>query len=289
MASSTSPRGATQFHSSPSPGAPGLTGSYFGSANLSKAILRNAGLQRAVFVQTNLEKADLTGCSIYGLSAWDLNLKGVKQRDLKITPISRNGSLGPTINVDDIEVAQFIYLLLHNQKLRRVIDTITSKVVLILGRFSKDRKAVLDAMRKELRRSDFVPVLFDFDKPASKDVTGTVETLARMARFIIVDLTDPSSVPHELATIVPFLRTTPIVPLRLAGSSGYSMFEDFENAYPWVLKTHTYKDPRALITSCRPSLPRQTKWRTRCRVVAERNVDRRQPHRKKATHRKEMQ
>jgi hypothetical protein len=36
--------------------------------------------------------------------------------------------------VGDIEVAQFIYLLLNNQKLRDVIETITSKAVLILGR-----------------------------------------------------------------------------------------------------------------------------------------------------------
>jgi hypothetical protein len=44
--------------------------------------------------------------------------------------------------------AQFIHLLLHNEKLQRVIDTITSKVVLILGRFSVlERKQVLDALR----------------------------------------------------------------------------------------------------------------------------------------------
>jgi hypothetical protein len=227
-----------------------LLGSYLGGANLSNAILRNAGLQRTVLVQTNLEKADLTGCSIYGLSAWDLNLKGAKQRDLRISPRSTRRMLpGPTIRVDDIEVAQFIYLLLYNQKVRGVIDTMTSKVVLILGRFTTERKAVLDALRKELRRTGYVPILFDFDKPASKDTTGTVETLARMARFIIADLTDPSSIPHELATIVPFLRTTPIVPLRLTGHTGYTMFDDFQKAYPWVLKTHTYKDSRTLIAS----------------------------------------
>src|SRR5262249_53715738 len=53
----------------------------------------------------------------------------------------------PTVTVDNIEVAQFIYLMLHNQKIRDVIDTITSKAVLILGRFTDERKAVLDALR----------------------------------------------------------------------------------------------------------------------------------------------
>lgn len=151
--------------------------------------------------------------------------------------------------MDDIEVAQFVYLLLHNEKLRGIIDTITSKVVLILGRFSEDRKPVLDAVREELRRMGFVPVLFDSDKPTSKDVTGTVETLARMARFIVADLTDPSSIPHELATIVPFLRTTPVLPLRLAGSGGYSMFDDLQHAYRWVLGTHEYTDAQSLVAS----------------------------------------
>ena len=139
-----------------------------------------------------------------------------------------------------------MYLLLRNPEIRDVIDTITSKVVLILGRFTKPRKAVLNAIREELRSRNFVPVLFDFEKPASKDTTGTVETLARMARFIIADLTDPSSIPHELATIVPLLRTTPVLPLKLTGSSGYSMSDDLL-AYPWVLDTHTYEGLESLI------------------------------------------
>jgi hypothetical protein len=155
----------------------------------------------------------------------------------------------PEVTADDIEVAQFLYLMLRNEKIRNVIDAVVSKVVLILGRFSDAQKPVLDAIRADLRGRNLVPVLFDFSKPASKDLTGTVETLARMARFIIADLTDPSSIPHELATIVPFLRTTPVLPLRLAGSSGYSMFSDFQKAYPgWVLPTYEYSDVKSLLT-----------------------------------------
>ena len=52
-------------------------------------------------------------------------------------------------------MAQFIYLLLHNEKIREVIDTITSKAVLILGRRTPARKAVLDAIRDELRRRNY--------------------------------------------------------------------------------------------------------------------------------------
>ncbi len=213
--------------------------------DLSNANLSRANLQNTLLINTNLSHANLTGCLIHGVSVWNTHLTDALQADLIITPEE-----DPVITVDDLEVAQFIYLLLSNEKIRNVIDTITSKVVLILGRFTDERKAVLDALRNELRKHNYLPILFDFDKPVSKDVTGTVETLARMARFIVADLTDPSSIPHELATIVPFLRTTPILPLRRAGSGGYSMFDDYQRAYAsWVLTTYEYTNEQALIAA----------------------------------------
>jgi hypothetical protein len=215
----------------------------FSDADLRDADLTESNLRGAAFVHAAVDRANLSRAKVFGLSAWDDSLKDAIQCDLEIIP------WGPSMTVDDFQLAQFVYLLLQNEKVRNVIDIITSKVVLILGRFAEERKAVLDAIREELRRLNFVPLLFDFDKPASKDITGTVETLARMARFIIADLTDPSSIPHELTTIVPFLRTTPVLPLRLAGSGGYSMFEDFQRAYTWVLKTHEYKDGPSLISA----------------------------------------
>jgi hypothetical protein len=218
-----------------------LAGANLRAADLSGADLSGASLMSAILVGARMSHATLTNCLVYGVSAWEVNLEGAAQSGLVVTHPNQN-----VITTDDLEVAQFIFLLLNNQKVRHVIDAVTSKVVLILGRFTAERKAVLDALRGELGRRDYSPVLFDFEKPASKDVTGTVETLARMAKFIIVDLTDPSSVPHELATVVPFLRTTPVLPLKLRGTTGYSMFEDFR-AYPWVLDTYHYADGGSLI------------------------------------------
>ena len=80
-----------------------------------------------------------------------------------------------------MRVAQFVYLLLHNEKIRDVIDTITSKAVLILDCFTDERKAVLDALREELRKRNYLPILFDFNVPATRDITETVSLLARMA------------------------------------------------------------------------------------------------------------
>ena len=134
-----------------------LTGAHLGGADLTGANLRVADLRAASLVNTDLTGADLTGCRIYGVSAWGLKLERTKQQNLVITRKNE-----PEITVDNIEVAQFIYLMLHNEKVRDVIDTIAKKGVLILGRFTDERKAVLDALREELRKRDYLPILFDF-------------------------------------------------------------------------------------------------------------------------------
>jgi len=218
-----------------------LNGANLTGANLSGADLRRAYLSGVTLVGTNLEKANLTDCYVYGISAWNVRLEGAIQSNLVIT--AENES---PIQVDNLEVAQFIYLLLNNQKIRSVIDTITSKVVLILGRFTPERKVVLDAIRDELRKRDYLPVLFDFEKPASKDLTGTISTLANMARFVIADLTAPSSVPHELATLVPN-TVVPVQTIILEGQREYAMFPDLKTRYHWVLEPHQYKSQELLI------------------------------------------
>jgi uncharacterized protein YjbI with pentapeptide repeats len=217
--------------------------------NLSRARLTGANLEFARLNRCALNGADLTGSRVYGISVWDVTLDDCLQRGLIITPNPYPHPDTEAVTVDNLDMAQFVNLLLNNRNVRNVIDTITSKVVIILGRFSNDRKPALDGIRERLRVMGFVPVLFDFNKPSSKDVTGTVETLARMARFVIADLTDPSSVPHELAITIPFLRTTPVLPLRLAGTGGYSMFDDLQRSYPWVLPTHVYQDTQDLLAA----------------------------------------
>jgi hypothetical protein len=99
-----------------------LRGADLREAKLGRAKLRGACLEGAQLVGTHLANADLTGCRIYGISAWDLNLDGVKQADLIITRDDQ-----PEITVDNLKVAQFVYLLLNNEKIRDVIDTVGRK------------------------------------------------------------------------------------------------------------------------------------------------------------------
>jgi hypothetical protein len=239
-----------------------LRGTTLSRANLSRANLRRADLRTASLRRARLDRADLSGailrhtslaetsveettfdsCEIYGIAAW--NLKGTPRAQSNL--IIRASPREPAIRVDDLEVAQFVYLLLNNEKIKRLVDTVGKKAVLILGRFSAQRKAVLDALKDELRRREYLPILFDFDKPERRDLTETVTTLARMSRFIVADITDPRSIPQELAQIVPDLPSVPVAPVILASEKPYAMFEHFK-PYGWVLPLTRYKDAADLI------------------------------------------
>jgi hypothetical protein len=104
-----------------------------------------------------------------------------------------------------------------------------------------------DALREELRKRDYLPILFDFNVPATRDITETVSLLARMARFIIADLTDPSSIPKELEAIVPDLAV-PIQPLLEGSSRPYAMFKDYWK-YEWVLPVYRYEGLEPLLAT----------------------------------------
>lgn len=145
-------------------------------------------------------------------------------------------------------MAQFIYLILNNTNIRTVIQTVTSKAVLILGRFTTERKRILDAIREELRKKNYIPILFDFERPAGHTFTETVSTLAHLSHFVIADLSDPKSVPHELAHVVPLLPSVPIAPLIVGPQKEYSMFEDFLG-FRHVLKPFRYRNQEHLLES----------------------------------------
>jgi hypothetical protein len=220
-----------------------LIGVRLRGTNLYQADLAGANLSRSLLVDADLREANLTASRIYGISVWNVNLAGAAQPNLIITPPDE-----PAIQLDNLEVAQFIYLLLKNEKIRQVIDTVSSKVVLILGSFMTERKVILDKIRNELRNRDYLPVLFDFEKPFNRDRTETVSTLAHMARFVIADITDAKSIPQELDRIVPNLPSVPIQPLLLASQNEYGMFEHFRR-YPWVLEPFVYQNQDDLVAA----------------------------------------
>ena len=178
----------------------------------------------AQLVATNLTNANLTGCHIYGISAWNLKLEEAKQANLVITPPHE-----PVITVDNLEVAQFIYLLPQNEEIRDVINTIGKNGVLTLGRFT-ERKDILESLRETLRQRGYVPIVVDFERPTDRDFTETVMTLAGMCLFIIADITNPQSVPLELQATIPNYMI-PFVPIIQEGEKPFAMFVDLWKKY----------------------------------------------------------
>jgi hypothetical protein len=217
--------------------------------DLSEADLTEAELSRAQLVRTNLSRAILNGCHIYGIAAWDLMLEGAQTHGLII-------SMDPDdvcITIDDLDVAQFLYLLIENKKIRKAIESITSKVVLILGRFTTERKLVLDSMRERLHTMDYVPVMFDFEKPIGRDTHETITLLARMARFIIADITDAASVREELTVIVPHLPSVAVLPLLQSGTDTWTMF-DHVRRFSWVMDVVEYSSLSELLDTFETSI-----------------------------------
>jgi len=219
-----------------------LTKAALNSAILREADLRGANLSCAQLVQADLTNADISGCRIYGISAWDVKLSGTRQSNLIVTPETE-----PDITVDDLEIAHFIYLLLNNQKIRNIIDNVTTKVVLILGRFLPETKLTLYELKNEFRRRGYCPVMFDFEKPHNRDFVETVCTIAHLSRFVVADFTMARIILEEVPHIVRNVAV-PIVPLmKQDGGREPVTLENLRRNHKSVLETRRYINSSDLI------------------------------------------
>ena len=261
-------------------------------ATLSQANLTDSNLSHVSLVRAVIDGAILVNTRVYGIAAWDLKGSPAVQQDLIITQENTLGDKGyyyvlqeserarldgamstvdreihdgmlapPAVRLDNLELAQFVNLLLRNEKIRDVIDTIGEKGVLILGRFTKERKIVLDSIRTGLRQLGFVPMMFDFERPTQRDFTETIKTLAGLSRFIIADITNPKSSPLELQATMPEYMV-PFVPIIEESEEPFAMFRDLKQKYgEWVLDILKYDSPDNLIRALesavvRPALER---------------------------------
>jgi hypothetical protein len=153
--------------------------------------------------------------------------------------------------VQDLEVAQLVFLLLDNTRINNLFNTMTSKAVVIMGRFLPEaRKAVLDGLRRDLRTHGFLPIVFDFDRGKDRDLTETIKTLVGLCQFAIVDITSPRSSPLELDATVKDYQV-PFVPIIQEGENPFSMFNDLRK-YEWMLETLTYRSPASLSSVTKP-------------------------------------
>jgi hypothetical protein len=242
-----------------------INGGSMANANLYGAHLKKTKLIDTDMSYTNLNGADLKAATldnikVTGTSAWAVDIDSeTKQSNLKIVPffypfqkVLYEGDDSIVITCNDIETAQLLYLLTRrnekdrSEKVRQVIDSVTDKIVLILGNFRRDRKLTLKKIRQKLSEMNYVPVIFDFSVPKNRDMVETVAILAGLSRFVIADFTSQSSIPLESMLIIPGYKV-PFKPVVKKGYKIFAMFSDLRGKYDWVLDKWEYKDNNDLL------------------------------------------
>ncbi len=204
--------------------------------NLRSANAANANLCFATLLKANLDHAVLDNCAVYGTSLWDVSLAEARQRDLDIMPAQE-----PVLSVDSLQTAQLVGMLLHHERARYEVFSITLNTVLVIGRFPPDRKPILEAVKEALRRGDYSPLVLDFHLPGSGDKNEIVKTLGRMSRFVVADLTDDRRIAQTLDAVVHFLPSIPIQPVAEEGREA-GVVDSHYYKYRWVLPFWRFKD-----------------------------------------------
>ena len=91
-----------------------------------------------------------------------------------------------------------------------------------------------------------MPIVFNFDKPETKDFTETMRLLAGLSKFVIADITNPRSAPLELQATVPEIMV-PFQPIIEQGEEPFAMLGDLQRKHDWVFKTLRYSSLDRLI------------------------------------------
>jgi hypothetical protein len=125
-----------------------------------------------------------------------------------------------------------------------IMSQLIARRVLILGRFSARRLPVLEAIKRRLaaHANGYLPELFTFTRPDSRDLVESITGFANMSRFVIADLSEPRSIPQELQAIVPGLPSVPVIPIINEGGREFATFSALARRPNVVQPTLRYKN-----------------------------------------------
>jgi len=222
-----------------------FSGSTFINTRFNKTILSDACFDGAVFVNCNLNRVNLSDANfsvkeiretvVYGISSWGLNVSEDSIQSKLIiektygfySDFLKNKRI--PMMVDNIELAQFVYYLTDHKKMRDTINILNDKGVLLLGKFKHGGLERLYNLRQWFSDRNYMPMIFDFDRPDGMDFTETIVTMAGLSKLIVTDLSG-DSVPHELHAILSTF-TKPVIAYH--DGNPYSMVRDLKrkNAY----------------------------------------------------------
>ena len=125
-----------------------------------------------------------------------------------------------------------------------IMSELSRRRVLILGRFSERRLAVLELIKAHLKAhpNKYIPELFTFEKPELASLTEAIIGFAALSRFIIADISEPRSVQAELQAIVPNFQSIPVVPLISRTGKEYANLASLQAYKNFVKPTVRYRD-----------------------------------------------
>jgi uncharacterized protein YjbI with pentapeptide repeats len=225
-------------------------------ADLSKADLTGARLVEAEMVRTNLAGAKLSHCELSRALVMNCNLsqailtesrideavfagsrhEGILTSNLALTPSDEAAVL-----VDDLEMVRLMDALLGEPRWRSLIARSSLRVALIIGRFPQWRRPHLDAIREEVRRSQYAPLAIDLEKPVGPKLRSVIANLAHLARFGIADLAGSRAFAKELQ---PFTVTLRDLPLQVIMPDGE---EPPDLPGVWAIDPFRYRDTEHLV------------------------------------------
>lgn len=170
----------------------------------------------------------------YGLFDWGLFMVHMTCPDAVVFPRRANTELGRRqrsvreAHAQTIDASRERARQMDGLNFGEIMSELTRRRVLILGRFSKRRLAVLEAIKKYLENHEngYLPELFTFDRPNSRDLREAVVGFAALSRFVIADMSEPRSALVEIADISRIFDSLPIVFLLNATGSQVASFEN---------------------------------------------------------------
>jgi uncharacterized protein YjbI with pentapeptide repeats len=203
----------------------------FGGAKLShcefsRALLMNCNLTQAILTESRLDEAVLAGSK----------QEGIVTSNLALTPFDEAAIL-----VDDLEMVHLMDALLREPRWRDLIARSSLRVALVIGRFPQWRRPHLDAIREELRRSEFAPLAIDLEKPVGPKLRSVIANLAHLARFVIADLAGSRAFAKDLQ---PFSFTLRDLPVQVVMPDGE---EPPDLPGQWALEPCRYRDTEHLV------------------------------------------
>ena len=131
-----------------------------------------------------------------------------------------------------------------------IMSELSKRRVLIPGRFTGRRLEILKGVKAHLEKhsNHYIPELFTFRRPASRDLVEAIIGFAALSRFVIADLSEPKSVQSELEAIVPHFQSVPAIPVINRTGKEYATFSSVQRRENVVKPTVRYRDLGDLIT-----------------------------------------